>query len=215
MTPSFPAQPTRLCGDSSESVPVFDREINRSVPIKAGNHRAATPRLWLALYLPRFPLEVLGAERAAVRPVAVISATGAGSVVVAVATNAESAGVHVGMSASAACVLVPNLMLVPHDETAEGAALEGLAAWAGQFTSFVSLVPPHGLLLEIGGSLALFGGLDALLARVRQAIGALGYSVHFGVAPTPPNTCPRCGHRRTPGGGTKCTECGLEGVNSD
>lgn len=30
-----------------------------------------------------------------------------------------------------------------------------------------------------------------------------------------PNTCPRCGYIRTRGGGTKCTECGLEGVNSD
>ena len=142
-------------------------------------------RLWLALYLWRFPLEVLGAERAAVRPLAVISGTGAGSVVVAVGTNAESAGVHIGMSASAACVLAPDLILASRDEIAEAAALEGLAAWAGQFTSFVSLVPPHGLLLEIGGSLALFGGLDALLARLRQAIGALGYSAHFGVAPTP------------------------------
>jgi protein ImuB len=81
--------------------------------------------------------------------------------------------------------LVPNLILAPRDETAEAAALEGLAAWAGQFTSFVSLVPPQSLLLEIGGSLALFGGLDALLARVRHAIDALGYSARFGVAPTP------------------------------
>ena len=31
----------------------------------------------------------------------------------------------------------------------------------------------------------------------------------------PANTCPRCGYIRTRGGGTKCTECGLEGVNSD
>lgn len=153
---------------------------NKSVPFKT-----ATPRLWLAVYLPRFPLEVLGTERAATLPVAVISGTGAGTVVVACGARAESAGVHVSMSASAACVLVPNLNLAPRDEAAEAAALEGLAAWAGQFTSFVSLVPPHGLLLEIGASLALFAGLDALLARVRHAIDALGYNACFGVAPTP------------------------------
>jgi protein ImuB len=76
-------------------------------------------------------------------------------------------------------------VLAPRDEAAEAAALESLAAWAGQFTSFVSLVPPDGLLLEIGGSLALFGGLDTLLKRVRHAIAALGYSARFGVAPTP------------------------------
>jgi protein ImuB len=137
--------------------------------------------LWLALYLPRFPLEVLGAPRAAALPVAVIS----GTVVVAIDADAACAGVHAGMSAGAACALVPNLILASRDEAAETAALEGLAAWAGRFTSFVSLVPPDGLLLEIGGSLALFGGLDALLERVRHAIDALGYGVRFGVAPTP------------------------------
>ena len=56
-------------------------------------------RLWLALYLPRFPLEVLGAERVATRPLAVISGSGAGTVIVAAGAGAESArcaSVHVG-----------------------------------------------------------------------------------------------------------------------
>ena len=163
-----------------KGTPVPFTPENRSVPFKT-----VTPRLWLVLYLPRFPLEVLGAEGAAALPMAVISGTGAGSVVVAAGARAESAGVHVHMSASAACALVPNLNLTPRDQAAEAAALESLAAWAGQFTSFVSLVPPDGLLLEIGGSLALFGGLDTLLARVRHAIVALGYSARFGIAPTP------------------------------
>lgn len=147
--------------------------------------RPVTARLWLAIYLPRFPLEALGTERAAALAMAVISGSGAGTAVVTANAHAESAGVHAHMSASAACALVPNLILAPRDEAAEAAALEGLAAWAGQFTSFVSLVSPQGLLLEIGGSLALFGGLDPLLARLRHAIDALGYSARFGVAPTP------------------------------
>ena len=53
-------------------------------------------RLWLALYLPRFPLEVLGAQRTAVLPVAVIAGIGADTVVVAVDTDAARAGVHAG-----------------------------------------------------------------------------------------------------------------------
>jgi len=130
-------------------------------------------------------LEVLGARGAALLPIAVIAGSGARTTVVAANVRAARAGVCIAMSASAACALAPNLILTPRDETAEAAALEGLAAWAGQFTSFVSLVPPEGLLLEIGGSLAFFGGLDALLAKVRGAIDALGYSVCFGIAPTP------------------------------
>jgi protein ImuB len=123
--------------------------------------------------------------RAAALPMAVVSGSGAGTVIITADARAESAGVRVHMSASAACALAPNLILAPRDETAETTTLEGLAAWAGQFTSFVSLVSPQGLLLEIGSSLTLFGGLDALLVRVRHAIDALGYSACFGVAPTP------------------------------
>ena len=148
-------------------------------------HRAAAPRLWLALYLPRFPLEILGAQRtAAIAPLAVTDGPGAAGVVVAADADAVAAGVHAGMPVGAACAVVPNLRLAVRDEAAEAAALEGLAAWAGRITSCVSLEPPHGLLLEIGGSLALFGGLEALLARVRDAIDALGYSACLGVAPT-------------------------------
>ena len=66
-------------GVTGTDVPVTPE--NRSVPfnlLQASDHRAVTPRLWLALYLPRFPLEVLGAERAAILPVVVISGSGAG-----------------------------------------------------------------------------------------------------------------------------------------
>ncbi len=169
-----------------ESGPAREHTRAGSLPQEpADRYRRTASRLWLALYLPCFALEVLGTQDAAALPLVVIAGTGADSVVVAADAAAASAGVHAGMSASAACALVPNLLLVPRDESAQAAALEGLAAWAGQFTSFVSLVPCDGLLLEIGGSLALFGGLDALLARVRRAIDALGYSARFGVAPTP------------------------------
>ena len=127
---------------------------------------AAAPRLWLALHLPRFPLETLGRQRSVdAALLAVTDGTGAASVVVAAGVDAATAGVHAGMPVGAACALVPNLQLAVRDEAAEAAALEGLAAWAGRFTSCVSLEPPDGLLLEIGASLALFGGLEALLER--------------------------------------------------
>jgi len=167
----------------SSAIPFQDSRA--SSLLQAGSQRAVTPRLWLAIYLPRFALEALGTQHTASLPMAVIAGSGAGSVVVAAGACAEAAGVRMHMSASAACALVPNLVLASRDEAAETAALEGLAAWAGQFTSLVSLVSPQGLLLEIGGSLALFGGLDALLARLRHAVAALGYSACFGIAPTP------------------------------
>ena len=169
---SLPLERSSLPGDASGD----SRRLHEPV---------VATRLWLALHLPRFPLEALGGERGLDRPVAVITGTGAATRVVAASASAAAGGVDTAMSASAACALVPELLLVPRDEAAETAALEGLAAWAGQFTSFVSLVPPRGLLLEIGGSLAFFGGLEPLLTRVRDAVADLGYSARSGVAPTP------------------------------
>src|SRR2546429_3734927 len=61
--------------------------------------------------------------------------------------------------------------------------LEHVAAWACQFTPRVSLEPPHGLLLEVEGSLRLFGGLERLLERLREGLDAMELTTQFAVAP--------------------------------
>jgi protein ImuB len=63
--------------------------------------------------------------------------------------------------------------------------LKGLACWAGSFTPRVSLAPPQGLLLEIGGCRRLFGGLDRLKTQVAQGLIAQGLTAAIAVAPTP------------------------------
>lgn len=59
-----------------------------------------------------------------------------------------------------------------------------LACWAGQFTPRVS-VAGNALLLEIGGCLRLFGGLDALRAQVAQGLAEQQVAVRMAVAATP------------------------------
>ncbi len=59
-------------------------------------------------------------------------------------------------------------------------ALEPIAAWACQFTPRVSLEPPRELLLEVQGSLRLFGGREEFLAKVRAGLAGLGF--HFTLA---------------------------------
>jgi len=49
----------------------------------------------------------------------------------------------------------------------------------------VSAVAPDGLVLEIGGSLKLLGGLDTLLLQLRRGMKRLGYRFNYAVAPTP------------------------------
>lgn len=59
-----------------------------------------------------------------------------------------------------------------------------LACWAGRFTSRVSLAE-NALLLEIGGCLRLFGGLDTLRAQVAQGLAEQGIAARIAVAATP------------------------------
>ncbi len=141
-------------------------------------------QLWLALYLPGLPLEALCRGAASDDPVVVIADDSARAEVVVADDEARSAGVRAAMPFTAACALVPLLRALKRDESEEAAALEGLALWSGQFTAVVSL-EHQGLVLEIGGSLKLFGGLDALCTRISEGVRALGYSALMGVAPTP------------------------------
>jgi protein ImuB len=106
------------------------------------------------------------------------------SQVVLANSHAASLGVRVGMPLGAAQIL-GDLMVFPRDERAERQALERLCAWSYQFTPIVSAVPPDGLLLEVKGSLKLFGGVDELLNRVRRGLRDLGYRSTIAVAPTP------------------------------
>ncbi|MCX7148326.1 MAG: DNA polymerase Y family protein [Rhodocyclales bacterium] len=61
---------------------------------------------------------------------------------------------------------------------------QALACWAGRYTSQVNLAP-DALRLEIVGSLRLFGGLSALLRRVREDLAAMDIRAQLAVAATP------------------------------
>ncbi len=81
--------------------------------------------------------------------------------------------------------LLPELAVQERDAERERRRLETLACWSGGFTSEVSLAPPDALLLEVAGSLRLFGGLDALLARLLHGIAGQGHAACAALAPTP------------------------------
>lgn len=149
------------------------------LPFLTGQEAVSTrpPALWLALNFPRLAVEVFAAPPPAVAV--------AQQRVVAADTAAEAAGVTPRMRLSSALGLAPGLAACAADPTREAAALEMLACWAGQFSPQLTLVPPHELVLEIGGCLRLFGGLPALLAQVEDGGEAQGFSLRLGLAPTP------------------------------
>ena len=152
-------------------------------------HSAGSPpgaSLWLALDFPALALDALSrGGDADDGVVVVVDGDGGNASVLGCSAVAARAGVCAGMRCTAAYTLCPTLRVLVREPETEARVLAGLAAWAGQFSSQVSLQPPATLLIEIGGSLRLFGGLPALLERVDAGLAALGYAWRRGVAPTP------------------------------
>lgn len=134
--------------------------------------------LWLALHFPLLTLEALPLRQS---PSAV---TARGRILAADPVAAE-AGVLPGQKLSTALGLLPGLRVCERDPVREARALADLACWAGRFTPTLSLAPPAGLLLEIGGCRRLFGSIEAIVAAVLDGCRAQGWSADWAVAPTP------------------------------
>jgi protein ImuB len=141
--------------------------------------------LWVCLHLPDLALEIFTRASSNTDPLVVCEGTGRAQQVLAANSAAQRQGIRPGMRVSAALALNAALRVRAREPRAEAAALDSLAAWAGQFSSLVSVVEPQALLLEVGGSLRLFRGLEALLSRIELGLAELGYHAQFGVAPTP------------------------------
>lgn len=125
---------------------------------------APLPVLWVGIWLPLLPLEALVCE--AGRPAVAVIEQDSQSLVYACNAPARRAGVYAGMGLNGARALLPELNVYARDTVAEQNALRVLANWALSFTPVVSLVPDGGLLLEVGASLRLFGGMERLRGRL-------------------------------------------------
>ncbi len=137
--------------------------------------------MWIAIRLPRLPLEIFLRGSSTPEPFAVEER----HCVFACDRKALARGVRAGMAVSAALALAPRLHTAPRDPAAETEALLGVAGWAAQFSPGVALEFPDGVLLEVSGSLKLFGGLEPLLERLRRGLAEMGWNATLAGAPTP------------------------------
>lgn len=138
--------------------------------------------LWLCLYFPRIPLEVLANDSRG--PRAVLDGARRRPAVLLCDETARQHGVQAGMAVNAALALSPDLELRPRNAALESRTLRRLAAWAMRFTPSVSLDPCGALLLEISGSVGLFGGSGKLMSLAVAAVEQRGHVVLSAVAPT-------------------------------
>lgn len=140
--------------------------------------------LWLCLWLPDLALDARCRHGTPDVPAGAAD-TDRQRHLLAVNTAALLAGVLPGQPAAAARALLPTLHLFTRDPALENRCLRRLAAWAQQFTDRVVLQPPQSLLLEVAGSLTLFGGSETLRTRAARELSDLGFAVTAAIAPTP------------------------------
>jgi protein ImuB len=138
--------------------------------------------LWLGIYLPALPLEAL---IDAPEPAAVFEDRQGVRNILLANPQAAAAGIGPGLTVNAALALLPALRLEERDPLREARVLKELAEWAETFTSFTCLEPPSLLLLEIAGSVNLFGGLRALRERIVRGLDSQGFAANVAIAPTP------------------------------
>ena len=153
-------------------------------PPRPAPESAAAPesrQLWLCAQLPELALAAVGDTQNAR---AIVEGVDRRQIVVAANAAAAAHGVAAGLGLNAAYALCPTLIIQERDARAEEYLLNALARLATRYTPVVSLAPPDEILLEIRASRRLFGGLDALIARFRAELTALGHTLRIGLAPT-------------------------------
>ena len=153
--------------------------------------------LWLALYFPQLPLEVFTRGRQQAGSMAIVEPAGGRDQVSRCNGAAQVFGIRPGMALPAALALHAELVLYPRDRDRELQALHELALWAYQFSPRITFEPSL-LLLEVGASQRLFGGLAPLLQTVQREAMQVGYTLQHALAPTPTaagllaRQCPGC-----------------------
>ncbi len=138
--------------------------------------------LWLCLHLPHLAVELR--QPPDTRPTAVLEC-GTRRRVLAANTPARAAGIARGLDAALAQGRLPGLKLLERSPVQERRALMALGHWAHQWSGDICLDTARWLVaLEVGASLALFGGLEQLQARLFASTRTLGYTLRTGIAPT-------------------------------
>ena len=163
----------------------LDYPATAPLPPVASQPAAATQKLWLCIDFPCFALDVLGVADDA-GPHGVLEEKAGRWLIAAACPRAQEKGIEAGMGLNAAYALCPELHAHRRDSLQEQLQLKRLADWACQYSSLVSLVLPRALLLEVGASMSLFGGLPALLRRIQTTLREQwSYHARLAVTPTP------------------------------
>ncbi|MDO6460237.1 DNA polymerase Y family protein [Granulosicoccaceae sp. 1_MG-2023] len=139
--------------------------------------------LWLALFFPQLLIDSAGTP--ADLPQLVAGRRQQRRLVVQCNRAARALGIHPSQALNAALGLCPDITVHEEDTALQQTHLHDQALHALQYSSLVSTRGDQLVLLEIAGSLKLFGGEQALLQRIISDFRQRGLALQSGVGPTP------------------------------
>ena len=139
--------------------------------------------LWLYLHFPHLLLDHIRRTREEAGALVIVE--GSGQKVIQACPEARDQGVHAGMRLKTAISLVPELGTVRADQRQEARILEDQARWLYRYAAHIVLVPPDGLMAEIGSLKRLYGGLPAAWQTVEQALDERQLTAWPGLGHTP------------------------------
>lgn len=137
-------------------------------------------RLWIGLHLPQLPLEVFEPSWSSDSITVVLE----GEKVLTMSRSARMAGIKPAMRRGGVLMLAPDARIHERIAAREEAALQAVAMAMLQYTPQVTLAEESTLLLDIGASLRLFGGIRSLCRRIRADLLGLGFTGKLSSAPT-------------------------------
>lgn len=141
------------------------------------------PKLPLEIFRPKWLPDASAAALGAGHP-------GAGSVVLEKDTvviadaSARAAGIRLGMKRGGVLTLSAQARLYERDMAREGEAQREVGVALMRFSPDVTLADEATVIVEVGASLRLFGGVRALCRQARVMLDTLGFTACLGVAPT-------------------------------
>lgn len=137
-------------------------------------------RLWIGLHLSQLSLEIFEPNRSNDSVGVVLEH----EKVLQMSPAARAAGIKSGMRRGGVLMLVPETRIHERSTVGEEAALQAIAIALLKYTPLVTLAEEATLLIDIGASLRLFGGVRKLCKLVRTDLRALGFSGRVSCAPT-------------------------------
>ena len=137
--------------------------------------------LWLCLRFQQLPLQALTRCNSGEQPAAAVLEK---QRVLQACDAAQALGVKAGMGTATVRALGDSIHLLEREPAREQQCLQQLCCWAYSITPTLYSYRQDCLLLEVGGCLTLFKGLERLLGQVRSDLSSRGYSYRCGLAET-------------------------------